>query len=198
MKKSEKMQYFLIYPEKSPESARKELHERPSRSYHLHRRHRTNHDAFVSERYMPATIIFWGVGVVFLNTFIISGSPVIRIVSHPLTIELLGGCFLAIIYYRKNSLFEIRILLIAPFLILIAALYGYHYYYNITGQIGPLGWWRILIFGIPAMFFLSWSSWLVLLAIFLLKNHYLSSVSELPDKANCVGRVFRWKAYRMH
>jgi len=39
------------------------------------------------------------------------------------------------------------------FLILIAALYGYHCYYNITGQIGPLGWWRILIFGIPTMFF---------------------------------------------
>ena len=105
----------------------------------------------VSERNMPAAIILWGVAIVLSNIFLASASPIIKMVTHPLTIEFIAGCFLAIIYFKTKSEIEVRILLLVACLALIASLYGHHYYQNITGEIEPKNWWRFLIYGIPAI-----------------------------------------------
>lgn len=105
----------------------------------------------IPERHLLLTILSWGIGVVLLNIYLESSSPVINIISHPLTIEFIGGCLLAIIYHRKNVKIKSSILLMLVGLTLAASLYGYHSYQNITGLIEPLAWWRIIIFGIPAL-----------------------------------------------
>ncbi len=104
----------------------------------------------ISERHLPHTILSWGIGVVLLNFYLESSSPVISIISHPMTIEFIGGCFLAIIYYKKDVKIKSSILLILVALSLFASLYRYLSCQNITGFVEQLGWWRMIIFGVPA------------------------------------------------
>jgi exopolysaccharide production protein ExoZ len=106
----------------------------------------------IKERHLPFVILLWGIVIIFLNVFLELTSPFSRLVSHPLTIEFISGCFLAIIFFRENNrLLETRSLLILTSICLIVSVYGYCLYHQITGQIDPQGWWRILIFGIPAI-----------------------------------------------
>lgn len=105
----------------------------------------------IPERHLTYAILLWGIGVVLLNLNSESSSPVIGIISHPLTLEFLGGCILASIYYKKEFKIKSSILLLLAGLSLFAAIYGYLSYNRATGQIAPLGWWRIVIFGMPAL-----------------------------------------------
>ena len=105
----------------------------------------------VSERNMPATIISWGISVLFLNVGLKSSSLVMGIVSHPLTIEFIGGCLIALIYYKRNSQAAVCSLIMIASSVLIASMFGYVYYRTLTRQIEPIHWWRVLIFGVPAM-----------------------------------------------
>lgn len=104
-----------------------------------------------SERNMPIAVLLWGISVLLLNISFKSSSPVIRIVTHPLTIEFIGGCVIGILYYKRNSQTTVRVLIAMACFVLTASIIGYFYYQKITGQIAPLHWWRILIFGIPAL-----------------------------------------------
>jgi len=72
------------------------------------------------------------------------------LISHPLTIEFIAGCLLAIMYFKKDVKIRSEILLIIAGLGLAASVYGFLCYQNITGSIAPLGWWRVTILGIPA------------------------------------------------
>jgi peptidoglycan/LPS O-acetylase OafA/YrhL len=105
----------------------------------------------VSEKNLTFAILLWGTGVLLLNLNSESSSPVICLISHPLTFEFLGGCIIASIYYKREYNFKSGILLMFAGLSLLAAIYGYLSYNKATGQIAPLGWWRILIFGVPAL-----------------------------------------------
>jgi peptidoglycan/LPS O-acetylase OafA/YrhL len=105
----------------------------------------------IPERHLTFAILFWGFGVVFLNLNSESGSPLYAIISHPLTLEFLGGCVLAGNYYKRECKIKSGTLLMLTGLSLFTAIYGYQSYNRITGEIAPLGWWRIVIFGIPAV-----------------------------------------------
>ena len=105
----------------------------------------------ISERQLPYTILSWGLGVVLLNVYLKSSGPFMSIISHPLTIEFIGGCLLAIIYYKKDVKIKSSILILLVSLSLFASFYRYLSYQNITGFVEQLGWWRIIIFGIPAL-----------------------------------------------
>jgi exopolysaccharide production protein ExoZ len=105
----------------------------------------------MKERRMPFAILLWGIGIIFLNIIQASSSPFYKLVSHPLTVEFIGGCFLAILFYRESSRVRAaRSLLFVTAMGVIAAVYGHSFYQRMTGQIDPQGWWRILIFGAPA------------------------------------------------
>jgi peptidoglycan/LPS O-acetylase OafA/YrhL len=105
----------------------------------------------ISERHLTYTLILWGIGVALMNFYSESGSPVIRIISHPLTIEFIGGCLLAIIFYRTNVKIKNSRLLLLVSVSLFVSVFGFLSYQNITGLIQPEGWWRIFIGGIPAL-----------------------------------------------
>jgi exopolysaccharide production protein ExoZ len=109
----------------------------------------------ISERQLFYAIFLWGICVVLLNLSLESSTPALALISHPLTFEFMGGCILASIYYKKEIKIKNSILLILASLSLLSAIYGYLYYNRVTGQIAPLGWWRIVIFGIPALFMVS-------------------------------------------
>ena len=105
----------------------------------------------VPEKKILPAILLWGVTIVCLNLFLTSNTPVVKIITHPLTLEFIGGCILAIIYHRKDVKVKPRIFLVSAFLVLVASLCIFQYYQTVTGEIEPQGWWRALIFGIPAM-----------------------------------------------
>ena len=102
------------------------------------------------ERYLMYTVLLWGIGVGLLNFYVQTTHPVIMLISHPLTIEFIAGCLLAIMYFKKDVKIRSEILLIIVGLGLATSVYGFLCYQNITGSIVPLGWWRVIIFGFPA------------------------------------------------
>lgn len=105
-----------------------------------------------SERYMPALIFIWGVAVIFLNASLESSNHFLKLVSHPLTLDFIGGYFLAKWLYRpSDGIIKTRTLMILAAIGLIISMFAYKYYFGITGQIQPSGWWRVMIFGIPSM-----------------------------------------------
>jgi len=106
----------------------------------------------IPERFISFALLLWGAGVVFLYFSLQQLTPFTQLVSHPLTLEFIGGCFLGLLFFRKPNLtLETRLLMIIASLGLIASIYGYICYRHITGYLDPKGWWRILIFGAPAL-----------------------------------------------
>jgi exopolysaccharide production protein ExoZ len=104
------------------------------------------------ERYMPFLLLCWGAGVASVNWAVESPGPFAALACHPLTLEFIGGCFLASICFRKGrGGMKNPALLILASAVLITAMLGYHAYEQLTGQADPQGWWRILIFGVPAL-----------------------------------------------
>lgn len=104
----------------------------------------------VSERYFLLALFLWSLGVVLINGYQQINSPIIHLISHPLTFEFIGGCFVAIIYYKNKNEIKNSILFTMIGLGLFASFFGYVFYQNITGLATPFGWWRILMFGVPA------------------------------------------------
>lgn len=97
-------------------------------------------------------MLLWAAVVIFLNILLESINPFIKLIFHPLTIEFISGCFLAIIFYRTSSqLLKTSSLLAMAFIGFVASIYGHNLYQHFTGYIEPQGWWRILIFGVPAL-----------------------------------------------
>lgn len=103
------------------------------------------------ERLLVYAIGGWGLIVVLANIFIKAWNPYLNLIFHPLTFEFLGGCLLAMMYYkREGSKFNKQTLLGAAIATLILALIAYEYYRSATGQVAPLGWVRVLLYGFPA------------------------------------------------
>ncbi|BCG64450.1 MAG: exopolysaccharide production protein ExoZ [Methyloprofundus sp.] len=104
-----------------------------------------------AEKNIMATLIIWTAIVIILNTFVLLNNPVFKIISHPLTIEFIAGCIFAVVFYQKNIRFRVPILLVMAALTLALSIYGFYLYQNITEQIDPTNWWRVLVFGTPAL-----------------------------------------------
>ena len=86
-----------------------------------------------------------------MNVYLELNNPFADLVFHPLTIEFILGCLIAINLYRKdNQIPKTRPFLAIAFVGLVISICVYSLYQYSTGNIDPEGWWRILIFGTPA------------------------------------------------
>ena len=93
----------------------------------------------------------WGVIVVMANMFVTTWNPYFNLIFHPLTIEFLSGCLLAVLYYKwEGSRFNKQTLIGMAIATLILALTVYEFYRTSTGQVAPLGWMRVMLYGLPA------------------------------------------------
>ncbi|MBU0620433.1 MAG: acyltransferase [Gammaproteobacteria bacterium] len=91
----------------------------------------------------------WLLAVVILNLLSLSGSATYSLTTNPMTLEFLCGCLIA--QYgsvMKDALkYSLPIVAVLSAMLAIIAFLSYR---DATGIVGPTGWWRILIFGLPA------------------------------------------------
>ena len=107
---------------------------------------------FLPEKHLVKGIGLWTAIILFLQLYITPDtSPALRLISHPLTIEFVGGCLLALFISRKKSTLSAPFFLLSARFIFAASIFSYILYWQTTGQVEPAGWWRILIMGIPAI-----------------------------------------------
>lgn len=105
----------------------------------------------VPERKLVYAVLLWGGCVWLLNTYSNSTSPWISVISHPLTLEFIGGCLIAILYFNTAVRIRIAILLLLAAAGAAASFVGFQYYQHVTGAVTLSDWWRVAILGIPAL-----------------------------------------------
>ena len=107
---------------------------------------------FLPEKRLIAALGLW-ITVILLFQFQITSAapPALRLISHPLTLEFIGGCLLAVLTAGKKSSLAAGFSLLAALLILTAAILCFVLQWQTTGLIEPPGWWRIVIMGVPAL-----------------------------------------------
>ena len=105
----------------------------------------------VPERKIFAALLLWGGSVVFLNLFLTSTTPTLKIITHPLTLEFIGGCILALLFQRKQFNIKRQTFIVSTLLVFLVSLCVFKYYQYMTIKVEPQEWWRVFIFGIPAM-----------------------------------------------
>jgi exopolysaccharide production protein ExoZ len=107
---------------------------------------------FFPEKHLVKCIGLWAAIILFLQLYITPDtSPVLRLLAHPLTIEFIGGCLLALFSMQKKNTLSASFFLISALFFFAASIFSYILYWQTTGHVEPLGWWRILIMGIPAI-----------------------------------------------
>jgi exopolysaccharide production protein ExoZ len=104
------------------------------------------------ERRLAHAVVLWGCGVWMVNALWSSHGPVIRLVSHPLTLEFIGGCLVAIVFFRTAIKARHDVLLGGSAVAVAISFLGFQFYEHATGSIVLSDWWRVAIFGIPALF----------------------------------------------
>jgi peptidoglycan/LPS O-acetylase OafA/YrhL len=104
------------------------------------------------ERALAFSLAAWGAGVVLLHLTVSPSNPALALVSHPLTWEFLGGCLVAVMFHRRDTgpRGGTAFMIIAGVLF-VASVAGHEVNRYITGQVVPEGWWRVLIYGGPAV-----------------------------------------------
>ncbi len=98
-------------------------------------------------------IALWGAGVIGSNLLIEFTSPFLKIITHPLTLEFVGGAFIAYVMTKMEVTFNVltlKALFVLALLLPLVNYVLYDYYYNVD----PSGWLRVLLFGLPAMLLL--------------------------------------------
>jgi len=104
----------------------------------------------VNEKKLVYALLFWGVGIVIFNLFFKPSSPFITLITHPLTLEFIAGCLLAVFYFKNKIQVNSSTLFLFIALTLIASLYLFSSDIGANG-LTPQGWMRPLILGIPAV-----------------------------------------------
>lgn len=92
----------------------------------------------------------WAIAVITLNLSYESASAAFGLVSHPLTIEFIAGCYIAAYTRSSRGSMHISQIIAVSLATVAVSVLAYMYYKDATGLIGPAGWWRIGIFGLPA------------------------------------------------
>ncbi len=108
---------------------------------------------FLPGKYLLPGLATWAVAILlFQSQAAASGSPPLVLVTHPLTLEFIGGCLVAMLTAREKSPpLHPGLALTAGLLILVGAVLLFMYHWQITGAMEPLGWNRILLLGLPAL-----------------------------------------------
>lgn len=107
----------------------------------------------VAEKHLIKALVSWVLVIVMVNIYFELSSPLEKVIFHPLTIEFVMGCFLGIYFFRTINKNKTRnsLLFLAASAVFIVSIYGHNLYQSYTGHIEPQNWWRVLIFGIPAI-----------------------------------------------
>ncbi|MBN1970032.1 MAG: acyltransferase [Candidatus Delongbacteria bacterium] len=122
---------------------------------------------FYRERSVTKAMLVWASIIILAGTLFDFMNPFLKLIFHPLTIEFISGCLLAVLFYnKKNILLKNVFLIIISFTFLILLLYAHNFYKIYSGNIEPQNWNRVLIFGVPAFVF-------VFCSIFAEKNRFV-------------------------
>ena len=107
---------------------------------------------FLPQKYLLAGLAAWTTGILLLSLQTTPASlPVLQLISHPLTLEFIGGCLLAVLTSKIQSAISAATTLAAALLIFAAAILCFMYQWQTTGLIEPPGLQRVLYLGIPAL-----------------------------------------------
>lgn len=98
---------------------------------------------FLPEKRLVLSLLLWGVAVIVANFYMATNNPVLSLVAHPLTLEFIAGCFLAICF-RKDTGWKFTVFLAISSVIVFMIMTGLN-----KSEI-PSGWWRVGIYGAPA------------------------------------------------
>jgi exopolysaccharide production protein ExoZ len=104
------------------------------------------------ERRLAYAVLLWAGGIFLVNVYSSSASALVAVASHPLTLEFIGGCLIAMAYFRSAGTMTTKRLLTLAASAAAVSLGGFLYYQHITGSIVLPDWWRVIILGIPALF----------------------------------------------
>jgi len=66
----------------------------------------------IPERRLSVALLVWGGSVVLINLFSKLTAPIINLIAHPLTLEFIAGCYLALIYKGQYAWRHLAILLL--------------------------------------------------------------------------------------
>lgn len=104
---------------------------------------------FLPEKLLPVSMLVWGMVIAVFGSSI--GNPYYNLVFHPLTMEFLVGCLLAVHYHNMNGNFKVSGILLVWVAVfgMLAAILGYIYFESQAG-VAPDRWQRLLYYGIPA------------------------------------------------
>ncbi len=94
--------------------------------------------------------LLWGIAVILVDNMFSFADPMMKIVTHPLTLEFIGGVAIAYIGAKIDVRFSSTILKSVFFLLLLLLLFNYvlfESFYNTD----PFRWWRVALFGLPAI-----------------------------------------------
>ena len=101
----------------------------------------------IPERCLSWALCLWGTVVVISNLCYETSNPILRLISHPLTLEFIAGCFLAKIFYQAIKV-RSGLLLSLGLTVMVAMTLGYSFFANDADI--PQGWWRVALYGPPA------------------------------------------------
>lgn len=98
---------------------------------------------FLPEKRLGLALLLWAVAVVAADFSMATNNPVLNLVAHPLTLEFIAGCFLAILFHKDTG-WKFTVFLAISSAIVFVILTGLN-----KSEI-PSDWWRVGIYGVPA------------------------------------------------
>ncbi len=93
-------------------------------------------------------LILWGCCIVVANIYYSQvNNSFFLVYTHPLTVEFIGGCLIAELYFNRPLFGNARVFAL---LAISTWILSFYWYQEISGNTSPMGWTRILVFGVPA------------------------------------------------
>ena len=144
--------------------------------------------------------MLWAISVIFLESMFSFTDPVMQIVTHPLTLEFFGGIIIAYVGLKIDLKCSTMLLKNLFLLLLLLLIFNYILFDNIYAT-DPFRWWRVVLFGLPAMALLfvsiqlekkgyTFPLWLVVIG----DRSYTVYLSHLLV-INVVGRIWQYFSF---
>lgn len=105
----------------------------------------------VPERRLAPAVLLWAGAVWLVNTYSPSPSPAVAVAAHPLTLEFIGGCLTAILYFKSSAILRAATWIGLASAAAAVSFCAFLYYQHVTGSIVLADWWRVAILGLPAV-----------------------------------------------
>lgn len=105
----------------------------------------------ISEPFLPLALAVWGGVLVFSHIIAEPNNVYLKLALHPLTLEFIGGCFVAIFYYNHEIKRNRKVLLAISVISFILLIAGHEATQIISDVYTTAWWWRVLTFGVPSL-----------------------------------------------